>query len=303
MEGIKMTETKIWTFVHEPSTLDEMILPPDIRPKLEKALVEIPNLLLVGPAGVGKGTFTNIFLKQTGLDYIRLNASDERNIDDMRTKVKSFATGLGITPLKVVILNEADGLNPMAQKNILDLIERVQKITRFILICNYGHMILPELQSRCQTISFGNLPMKDIGVHCMKILKAEGVKIKDTKIVSEIIKRYYPDVRKIVNTLQLNTIDGKIDAIVVLDNVNEVYMDILKMMKKSDIEGVRKSLRSNSVNYPDLYQFLFDEAGTFKSPGDMIIQVADALFRNGLVAIQEINFMGFVVSCMKKGFI
>lgn len=297
------SSTKLWTFIYEPKTLDDMILPVDIRPKLEKALKEIPNLLLVGPAGVGKGTFTNIFLKQTGLDSIRLNASDERNIDDMRDKVASFAKSLGVTPLKVVILNEADGLNQLAQKNILDLIEQVQKITRFILVGNYGHMIIEPLQSRCMTVSFGNLPIKEIGAHCMKILKAENVKVKNAKVVSEIIKKFYPDVRKIINTLQLNTIDNTIDAIVTLDNVNEVYMEILKMMKKGDLESIRKSLRSNSINYPDLYQFLFNEVGVFQSPGDMIIEIGEALYRDGIVAIKEVNFMAFVARCLKKSVI
>jgi len=294
------SSTKLWCFEYEPSTLEDMILPPEIRPKLEKAMVEVPNLLLVGPAGVGKGTFTNIFLKQTGLDYIRLNASDERNIDDMRSKVKSFATALGVTPLKIVVLNEADGLNQMAQKMLLDLIEQVQKITRFILICNYGHMIIPELQSRCQIISLGNLPIKEIGVRCMKILKSENVKVKNPKVISDIIKKFHPDVRKIINTIQLNTINNTIDAVIALDNVNEIYVDILKMIKSADVEGIRKSLRSNAINYPDLFQYLFNEVGVFKSPGDAIIMISEHLYRDSIISIKEINFMSLVVQLIKR---
>lgn len=101
-----MDNTSIWTFKYEPEFFEEMVLNDDIRKKLNKALLEIPNLMLVGPAGVGKGTFTHIFLKQTGLDYLWVNCSDETSIDNIRTKVKSFATSLGITPLKVVVLNE-----------------------------------------------------------------------------------------------------------------------------------------------------------------------------------------------------
>lgn len=101
-----MNKTDIWCFKYQPQTFSEIVLNNDIRNKLQKALVEVPNLMLVGPAGVGKGTFTNVFLKQTGLDYLWVNCSDETSIDNIRTKVKSFATSLGITPLKIVVLNE-----------------------------------------------------------------------------------------------------------------------------------------------------------------------------------------------------
>lgn len=98
--------TDIWTFKHEPKTFDQMILNVDMKNKLGKALKELPNLMIVGSPGVGKGTFTNILIKETKLDYMKINASDETSVDTMRTKVKSFATALGISPIKLVILNE-----------------------------------------------------------------------------------------------------------------------------------------------------------------------------------------------------
>lgn len=101
-----MNKTDIWTFKYEPQFFENMVLNDDTRKKLGKVFTEVPNLMLVGPAGVGKGTFTHIFLKQTGLDYLWVNCSDETSIDNIRTKVKSFATSLGITPLKIVVLNE-----------------------------------------------------------------------------------------------------------------------------------------------------------------------------------------------------
>ncbi len=101
-----MNKTTIWTFKYEPQTFDEMILDPVIKKKLAKAFQEVPNLLLVGPPGVGKGTFTNIFLRDTKLDAIRINCSDETSVDNIRSRVKSFATALGITDKKIVVLNE-----------------------------------------------------------------------------------------------------------------------------------------------------------------------------------------------------
>jgi DNA polymerase III delta prime subunit len=292
--------TDIWVFKHEPKTFQEMILSEDMRSVLGKVLKEVPNIMLVGNAGVGKGTFTNIFLRETKLDYIRLNCSDETSIDAMRTKVKSFATALGITPLKVVILNEADYLSPNAQAMLRDLMEQVQNITRFIIQCNYGNKVIPELQSRCQVIELNGPPMKDIGMQCLKILKAEKVTIKNKTAISDTIKKLYPDIRKIINTLQMNTIDGILDT-VKIEEVNEVYSKILKCAQKSDLDEIRKMLRSNAINYTELYSFFFENVGGFKSPGDAIIVISEHLYRDSIIAIKEINFLAMIVDMLKRG--
>ena len=138
-------ETKIWTFAYEPQKFEDIILNDVVKPRLQKALTEIPNLMLVGPPGVGKGTYTNIFLKETKLDFIKLNCSDETSIDGIRTKVKSFATALGVTKMKIVVMNESDYLSPAAQAMLRDLIEQVEGITRFIFQFNYGHKMIKEI--------------------------------------------------------------------------------------------------------------------------------------------------------------
>lgn len=297
-----MSNTTIWTFKYQPDKFDDMILSDDMRNILGKVIKEQPNIMLVGNAGVGKGTFTNVFLKETKLDYMKINCSDETSIDAMRTKVKSFATALGVTPLKIVVLNEMDFLSVQGQAMLRDLMESVQGITRFILQCNYGSKVIPELQSRCQVIELNGPPMKDIGMHCLKILKAEGVTVKNKSVISDTIKKLYPDIRKIINTLQMNTVNGVIDS-VKLEQVNEVYSDIVKMIKAQDLDGIRKSLRSNAIDYPELYSSIFEAAGEFKSPGDIILLVGEHLYRDSIIAIKEINFMAFVVTILKKGFI
>jgi len=273
-----------------------------VKPQLKKALVEIPNLMLVGPPGVGKGTFTNIFLRTTKLDYIKLNCSDETSIDAMRTKVKSFATALGTTPMKIVVLNESDHLSDSAQAMLRDLIESVESITRFIFQCNYGHRMIKEIHSRCQVIELNNPPAKEIYRHVMDILKKEKVEVKDNKAIVHIIKQLYPDVRKIIHTLQLNTIDGKIETIK-MDEVQEVHQQILDSILKKDLDEVRKLLRNHSINYPDLYAHLYENVDKFKSPGDAILIIGEHLYRDGLVAIKEINFVTMVVSLLKRGII
>lgn len=297
-----MKSTNIWTFKYEPQEFDDIILNETIKPQLKKALVEIPNLMLSGPPGVGKGTFTNIFLKVTKLDFIKINCSDETGIDNLRTKVKSFAQSLGTSDLKVVVMNEADFLSLSAQSMLRDLLEQVQKITRFLFQCNYPNRIIKEIHSRCQVIEINNPPAKEIFSHCLNILEKEHIKIKDKRVIVELIKTLYPDIRKTINTLQLNTINGILDSISI-DTINENFTNILTFMKKGDLESIRRVLRSNVINYVDLYSYLFDNVDKFKSPGDAILSIGEYLYRDSLIAIKEINFMTMVVSMMKNGVI
>lgn len=295
-----MNKTDIWCFQHEPDNIEDMVLNDDVRDKLNNILSKSLNVTLVGPAGVGKGTFTHIFLKHTGFDYIWVNCSDETSVENMRTKVKSFATALGTTKLKVVVLNEADYLSPNAMAMLRDLIEQVHSITRFILMCNYGHKLLPEITSRCPIVEMGTPPLKDIAKFVLGVLKKENVKFEKLETIVETIKKLYPDIRTTLNTLQLNCIGGKISS-VKFQMASELYKTIFELVKKQDLDAIRKTLRSNTTNYTELYQYIFDNVGDLKSPGDAIIETADAMYRDGLIAIKEINFIGYVLKLMKKG--
>lgn len=209
-------------------------------------------------------------------------------------KNHSFITKSGIP------VRNCDGLSVPGQYMLRDLIEQVHKITRFILMCNYGHKVIPELQSRCQVVEMGSPPLKDVAKFAMSILKQEGIDVKKVETVVSVVKKLYPDIRSIINTLQLNVVHGVLDS-VKMENINGVYESILKMAKDSDLDGIRKTLRSNTINYVELYQYLFDNVGEFKNPGDAIIDIADALYRDSIIAIKEINFIGFIVKLLKKG--
>lgn len=294
-------DVKLFTFEHEPKSLKEMVLDSNVRQKLEKFIVEKPNILLHGGPGVGKGTFVNIFLKETGLDYIKINASDENSIDDVRSKIKSFATTMGLQLPKIIVLNENDHLSTQAQAAMRDLIESVQKITRFIFCCNYINKVIPEIQSRCQVVQIVNPPATEVFNHCVKILNKEKIKY-DKKVVVEIIKQKFPDIRSIINTIQLNVKDKKLES-ATIDNFNDLYNEILKLMKEQDIEGIRKIFKNNPVNYVDIYSFLFENVGEFKSPGDAIIEIGESAYRNEIVSIKEIQFMSMIMNMYKKGII
>ncbi len=295
-----MKATDIWTFKYEPKTLDEMIIHPDIKTILKEFIIKQPNLMLIGPPGIGKGTFKNIFLKETGLDSIRINCSDETGIDAMRSKVRSFATALGISSLKVVIMNECDGLSIAAQKLLRGLIEETQDITRFFFMCNYGHVMIPEIKSRCEVIELNNPPAKEIYRHCVNILENEHINVKNPKVIVEVIKKLYPDIRRIINTLQMSVTNNTIEDIK-YESTDNLYKQFIDLMKAGDIDGIRKLIRNNIINYTELYSILFENVNEFKSPGDCIIAIGEALYRDSISAIKEINYLAFVVDSLKKG--
>ena len=294
----------IWVFTHEPQTFKGMILNDKIKPKLAKALKEIPNLMLFGNAGVGKGTFVKILLKETGLDHMWINASEENRIDDMREKVKGFATSLGITELKIVVFNEASALTTGAsgaQKMLKQLMEDTHKITRYIFMFNEEHLILDELKSRCQVIKIDNPPGKEMFLFAKRILDKEKVKYLDKTIVN-IVKKCYPDIRKTIMTLQENTINGKLIGDMVSTS-EEIWIELLKQIISIDLEGIRKTLRSNFIAYTELYNFLYENVGEFKTPGEAIIEIAEHLRWHTEVANKEINFMHMVMRMAKNGVI
>ena len=291
-----MIDRRIWTFAYEPTTIDEMILNDDIKPALKKALDEVPNLLLYGTAGLGKGTFTNILLRHTGFDKMWINASDATGIDAVRERIRPFATSMSMSDLKIVVLNEADSLTsgPQgAQKMLRQLMEDVQKITRFVLLCNYEHNIIDEIKSRCQTVKIDNPPAKEIGKLCLKILKREKVKYKAEDVIA-IVQKCYPDIRKTIQVLQLNTIN-KVLVGSRLSVSEDVWKKIFDFMLKQDVENVRKELKSNYIDFPDLYKFLYENAGEFKEPGGAILLIGEHLHRNTFYPIKEINFMHMFV--------
>lgn len=295
-----MNKQEIWTFKYEPKSIDEMILSDEMKEKLKEIEKDCPNVLLCGKPGTGKGTFMNIFLKDTGYDFMKMNASDENSVDDVRSKIKSFATSLGITNKKIVYLNESDHLSPSAFASLRDLQESVQKNTRFFYLANYPQKIPDPIKSRSQTISLNEPPKKEILTHCFKILKAENITIKNKSGIVDIIKAHYPDIRQIINTLQLNCKNAVFDK-VKISTTSDVFENIFTLMKKSDIDGLRKILRSEGVDYPALYEYLYNKAPETKSPGDFIINIGEYLYRDSFVAIKEINFMAFYINLLKLG--
>ena len=297
--------TNLFEFKYAPQTFDQIILHPDIKGALKKALAEIPNMTIAGPPGCGKGTFMSVLINTKKIEVLRLNGSDTNGVDDIRDRVKPFAESVGFDgEIKLVYINEADRLTLNAQDMLRDLIERVQDVTRFILVCNYPERLTPELKSRCPLIIYPDPPIKEIVVKCIDILKAEGISFENKDVIS-LVKSTYPDIRHTINMLKFNVNDGILSSKLNIVSVNEVYQEVLDAMLTSDPSNVRKVLRSNPIDYTKLFLFLYEKLmdtknDVFKNDFIAITEIAEGSYRNDIVSIKEINFMNTYFKILKQ---
>ena len=194
---------ELWVEKYRPTTLEEYVGNEIIKDKIADYLKQgsIQNLLFHGVAGTGKTTLAKLIAKNLNCDLLYINASDERGIDTIRDKIIPFASSMSFNDVKIVILDEADYITPQAQATLRNAIESCSKTTRFIFTCNYLERIISPLQSRCQTFEIIPPSKQEVWQKCKTILNDEGVS-SSPKEVEPIVDAHYPDIRKIINTLQ-----------------------------------------------------------------------------------------------------
>ena len=239
----------LWVEKYRPDTLEGYIGNDVIVGKMKTYIEggDIPHLLFYGRAGTGKTTLAKLIVNSINCDFMILNASDENNVDTVRNKVKSFASTIGFKDIKIVILDEFDYMTPQAQAILRNLMETFSKHCRFILTCNYVEKIIDPIQSRCQTFQIIPPTKKDVAVQISKILTEERIQFELKELVP-IVDSSYPDIRKIINTCQLNSSKGilKIDSSSISDA--DVRVKIIDILKSKDDK------RNRYVNLSPLQQ-------------------------------------------------
>lgn len=299
----------LWVEKYRPHTLADLVLSDTNRKYFESIEDEIPNLLFVGTPGLGKTTLARILIEDIlKCQYLYINASDENGIDTIRSKVVGFSQTKSLTGgIKVVILDEADGITIDGQRALRNTMEEYSGQTRFILTANYKHKIIPAIQSRTQSFDL-NPPFDDVLKRIVGVVKSEGIKIEDDQKTNfvNVIKQNYPDIRKIINAVQKACVDGSFNIDIALDSkelVDRIHNDV----QGNDAIGLRKYLIENENEFQGDYHNLMKQYLNFiytsTLPDDKkreyILVLSDYMYKDVFVLDKEINAFACWVALSK----
>lgn len=306
-----MSNQYLWVEKYRPQTIDECILPDSMKKTFKEFINsgELPNFLFCGGAGVGKTTVAKALCNEIGAEYLFINGSEESGIDVLRSKIKNFASSVSLTDAKkVVILDEADYLNANStQPALRGFIEEFSNNCRFIFTCNFKNRIIEPLHSRCAVVEFkienSEKPKIAAGFYrrVIDILSFEKVEA-DSKVVAELITKYFPDYRRILNELQRYSVSGKIDAGILVNLGDESYVELVKNLKAKNFTEVRKWVGKNSdIESTELFRKLYDKAIDYLELGSvpqLVLILADYQYKAAFVADREINTMAALTEIM-----
>tara|TARA_B100001250_G_scaffold408680_1_gene431521 strand:+ start:1062 stop:2003 length:942 start_codon:yes stop_codon:yes gene_type:complete len=305
----------LWVEKYRPETVDDCILPDESK-KMFKGFLEqgqIPNLLLSGPAGIGKTTIAKALCKELGADYYVINGSDEgRFLDTVRNQAKTFASTVSLTSssgTKIIIVDEADNTTPDVQLLLRASIEEFQKNCRFIFTCNYKNKIIEPLHSRCSVVDFhikgkekaqlASAFLKRIN----NILEQENIEF-ELKVVAEVIQKHFPDFRRTLNELQRYAAKGRIDT-GILAQVSDVKIsDLIGYLRNREFTNMKKWVTSNIDNEPQvIMRKIYDNLYTYllpKSIPEAVLVIGEYQYKATFVMDQEINLVAFLTELMMR---
>jgi len=302
-------ENTLWVEKFRPDTLDGYVGNEHIIDKVKLYLQsgDVPHLLFYGQAGTGKTTLAKIIANNVDADVMYINASDENNIETVRTKIKNYASTVGFRRWKIVILDEADYMTPNGQAALRNLMETFSKTTRFILTCNYVEKIIDPIQSRCQVFGITPPNKTEVAKRISNILTELQVRF-DIKDVATIINSGYPDIRRILNACQRQVIEGKLvmdKASLVQANYMTKLLDILKSdtSKKDAFTAIRQLIADSKVqDFTALYKYLFDEIDNYAKGhiASVILVLAEAQYQDAFAVDKELHMMATMVKLLNE---
>ena len=309
-----MTEEFLYVEKYRPQNIEDTILPRQYKDQFKEFVKqgEIPNLLLSGSAGCGKTTIAKALCNELGADFIVINGSDEgRLIDTLRTKIKNFASTMSLQGgTKVVILDEADYMSAdSVQPALRGFIEEFSSNCRFIFTCNYKNRIIPALHSRTTVIDFKISPTEKpkLAMQFMKrvktILDIEGITYDD-KVVAELIMRFFPDFRRVLNELQRYSVSGTIDSGLLSSLTEEKFTPLINMLQEKNWGAMRKWVGQNSdQDFTSLYRKVFNALEVRLEPQSIpaaVLVIADYQYKSAFAMDSEINFTACLTEIMSE---
>jgi len=301
----------LWVEKYRPKKIEECILSNDLRKTFSNIVAggELQNMILTGTAGTGKTTVARALCNELDLDYIVINGSEESGIDTLRNKIKQFASSVSLSGgYKVVILDEADYLNPQStQPALRGFIEEFSSNCRFILTCNFKNRIIEPLHSRCSVIEFA-MPKKERDAlagmfmqRVQQILAVESIN-SDPAVLAELIIKYFPDFRRTLNELQRYSNFGKIDS-GILVNATDISLDtLMSSLKIKNFKQMRQWVADNIDTEPAaMFRKIYDNMNEFVEPQSipqLVLILADYQYKNSFVADHELNMVACLTEVM-----
>ena len=301
-------EHMLWVEKFRPKTIEDCVLPDRLKKPFQEYvnIGNIPNLLLSGGPGVGKTTVAKAMCHEIGCDYMVINGSDESGIDVFRTKIKNYASSMSLSGgRKVIIIDEADYLNPNStQPALRNAIEEFAGNCSFIFTCNYKNRIIEPLHSRCAVVDFGLKSDEKAKMatqffkRIQNILQSENVEYDDA-VIAELVKKHFPDFRRVLNELQRYSQFGKIDTGILVQIADVSIKEVVKFIAAKDFGSIRKWVAMNDIDGSTLFRKLYDAMYDVMKPTSIpqaVLILADYQYKAAFVADQEIN----TVACLTE---
>jgi replication factor C small subunit len=307
---LKKIISRLWVEKHRPLILDDIIFQDDKQKKYFKNRIkegDIPNFLFSGVQGSGKTTLSQAIVHELEIDrsdILVVNSSDETGIDAMRDKIGRFSETMPLGNMKIVRLEEMDSLSQPAQAILRKIIEDSSDTCRFICTCNYANKIIPALKSRLQEFVF-KAPDQDLVLMKMaEMLEIENVELENLDILEKYVALAYPDIRKIINLLQQNIVDGKLVWQESEINNADYHFKLLDLIEVSNFTAARKLVCENvsREEYDNLYKWFYQNihrCPKFKKQDaeeSAIVVIADYAYKSSLVAHQDINIAAMFIT-------
>jgi replication factor C small subunit len=302
-----MAITNLWVESYRPKTVDEYVFRDEKQRQQIYSWISnksIPHLLFSGSAGIGKTTLARVLVNELDInpyDVLEINASRTNSVDDVRDKITSFSRTIPFGLFKVVILDEADYLSPNAQAALRGVMEEYHTAVRFILTCNYPNRIIPAIHSRCQGFHIENVDKDEFTARVATILVTENIDV-DLDTLDTYVKSSYPDLRKCINLVQMNSIDGKLSSPEKNEkNEADWRLDMTRLFKEGKITEARKLVCKSArpEEMEDIYRWLYDNLDLISN--DVIIQekailhIKQGLVDHSFVADPEINLAATLI--------
>jgi len=299
----------LWVEKYRPKSVNDYVFKDDAQRRQVQSWIKdggIPHLLFSGSAGTGKTTLAKVLINELGVedaDVLQINASRDNGVEMIRKRITSFSETMPWGDFKVILLDEADHISPEGQAALRGVMEQYASVVRFILTCNYPHMIIPALHSRCQGFHITSLDMNDFTIRIAEILADNNV-TADIAVLDKYVRATFPDLRKTINTVQLNVQDGVLYDASESESSTEWRMAMVELFKQKRIKDARKLIieKARPDEYNDIYSWLYQNVDMFGdelAQDEAILKIRDGIVKHGQVADIEINLSATMVELAK----